>query len=253
MSKSQAALFGVPISWIAMVAAILGGSSLIPLFFFAGGGGYTSLGYALVPLMGLVLGPYGGFIAGLIGGLIAWAIMPAAVLGGPITVFLDWAMVPLIVGLIINKKWHIAVALQILAIVFYNVFPWYIPGPPTFATPAQPFYFLSGYWYYTGLILTLVTGRKIPEWIRSNDKLRVAISLIILEWASNEAMECMGWAWYAYLFFLPPDFVAFVSAFAVPWQRILTLIVVVGIGVPLLEGLKKSGLRKIPGSVWSLD
>jgi len=251
MSKAQATVFGVPISWIAMIAAILGGSSIIPIFYFYGGAGYMSLGYALCPLMGLVLGPYGGFIAGLIGGLIAWIIMPPAVLGGPVTVILDWAMVPLIVGLIVNRKWHIAVVLQIIAFIFYNLFPFYIPGPPTFANPPQPFYALSGYWYYIGLPLLVATGRKIPEWIRSGDKKKVALSLIVLEWASNEAMECWGWSWYAYLFGLPAAFVATVSAFAVPPQRIIALIVIIAIGIPLLEGLKKSGLRRIPGTAWS--
>jgi len=39
MSKSQALIFGVPISRIAMISAILAGSSIVPLFFFAEEGG----------------------------------------------------------------------------------------------------------------------------------------------------------------------------------------------------------------------
>jgi len=251
MSKAQATVFGVPISWIAMIAAILGGSSVVPLYFFAEGGGYMSLGYALVPLVGLIIGPYGGFLAGLIGGTIAMFIMPAAVSGGfPYVIFL-WAMPPLMTGLAANGKWKLVVPIDIVCLLVYNFIPYYFPGPPTYDLPPQPFYAISAYWYYIGIILLIATGFKLPEWIRSSDKTKLALSIIILEWISCEVMELVAWAWTAYLFNIPPIVVASVVAFAVPWQRVLVLIVEVAIGVPLIEGLRKSGLRKIPMAVWS--
>ena len=251
MAKSQAAIMGVPISWIAMVSAIIAGSSVVPLFFFAEGGGYMSLGYALCPLMGLVLGPYGGLIAGFIGGTIAMFIMPAAVSGGFPYVIILWALPPFIVGLAANGKWKWIIPIYVADVIIFNYIPYYFPGPPAYPLPNQPFYSLSVYWYYIGIILLLATGFKLPEWSRSKDKTKLALSLIIFEWISNEPMELAAWAWTAYLFGLPPDLVAWICAFAVPWQRVLTLIVFVAVGVPLLEGLRKSGLRRIPGAVWS--
>ncbi|MGQ4913500.1 MAG: hypothetical protein ACP6IU_01990 [Candidatus Asgardarchaeia archaeon] len=251
MSKAQATIFGVPISWIAMVSAILAGSTVIPLFFFAGGVGYMSLGYALCPLMGLVLGPYGGFIAGLIGGTIGMFIMPAAIAGGFPQVLFDWAMPPLITGLVANRKWKIAVPIVFAGFIMYNLVPYYIPGPPAYPTPPQPAFFLAPYWYYIGGILLLLTGSKLPDWVRSDDKKKLLASLIIFEWISNEPMEALGWSYWNALLALDPNLVIWILVFNIWWQRILTLIAVGAIGVPLIEGLRKSGLRQIPGSVWS--
>ena len=253
MSKSQAAIFDVPISWIAMISAILAGSSIVPLFFFAEGGGYMSLGYALVPLVGLIIGPYGGFVAGLIGGTLAMFIMPAAVSGGFPYVVLLWATPPLITGLAANGKWKWIIPIYLFDVTLYNVFPYYIPGPPTYSLPPQPFYMIAPYWYYIGIILLLATGFKLPEWVKSSDKFKLSLAIIIFEWISCEPMELAAWSWTAFLFSLPPELVAAISAFAVPWQRVLTLIVEVAIGVPLLEGLRKAGLRKIPGAAWSIE
>ena len=252
MSKAQATIKGVPLSWIAMVSAILAASSAIPLFFFAGGVGYMSIGYALCPLMGLVLGPYGGFIAGLIGGTLAMFIMPPAVAGGIPIVFVDWAMPPLMTGLAAQGKWKKVLPIVIFDYLMFNLVPYYIPGPAAgYPNPPQPWFALSIYWYYIGGILLVLTGYKLPEWVRSDDKKKLALSLIIFEWISNEPMEALGWIWWNYAFNIPPDLVIWICMFNVPWQRVLTLIAVVAIGVPLIDGLKKSGLKRIPGSAWS--
>lgn len=251
MSKAQATIMGVPLSWIAMVSAILAASTVIPLFFFAGGIGYMSLGYALCPLMGLVLGPYGGFIAGLIGGTIGMFIMPAAIAGGFPQVLFDWAMPPLITGFVAKGKWKEMIPLHIIAFTMFNLVPYYIPGPPAYPTPPQPWFALAPYWYYVGGILLVVTGHKLPEWVRSDDRRKLLISLLIFEWISNEPMEALGWSYWNMFWNLPPDLVIFICVFNVPWQRILTLIAIGAIGVPLIEGLRKSGLKRIPGSAWS--
>jgi len=58
MSKSQALIFGVPISWIAMISAILAGSSIVPLFFFAEGEGYFRASNFIYCSSGIFLFPW---------------------------------------------------------------------------------------------------------------------------------------------------------------------------------------------------
>ena len=249
--KAAATIGGAPISWVALMGALLGGGTIIPLVYYIEGGGYHSLSYALIALNSCILGPYGGAVAAIIGGIIAMFLAPGAASGQLWSVLWDYAMPALMAGFIINRKWKWCLPVWIGGFIVYNTIPWYWPGPPAFPNPPQPFYFLSGWWDYLSIVWLLVLGRNIiPEWIRSDDKKKMAFALAFLHWTAAQMSHLWGWSYWVTLFVMPPELVAIIQGFSVPWERAVLMVVSAIIGVPVLRALKRSGLRRIPTSAW---
>ncbi len=74
---SRATIAGAPVAYVAMLAAVIAGLSLIPFSIVLGtGGGTFPLSEALFALMGVVLGPRAGAVTVLVGRLIGVGFAP---------------------------------------------------------------------------------------------------------------------------------------------------------------------------------
>jgi len=74
---SRAAIAGAPVAYVAMLAAVIAGLSLIPFSIVVGtGGGTFPLSEALFALVGVIVGPSAGAVAVLVGRLIGVGLAP---------------------------------------------------------------------------------------------------------------------------------------------------------------------------------
>ena len=250
---SSTNVFGAPISWVALFAAILGGTSLIPLVFYGEGGGYLSLNIFLTPLVGMVLGPYAGAAAALVGAIIAIFFSPASVPGHIFQMW--WLVIPALVGgWMVSGRVRYALALAPFAILSYNIIPFYIPGPPVYGTPPQPFFAMSGWFLYIGILMwfTPLSFKYVPKWLRLGDSKRVFIAYLLAVWMCEPMGELLsGYPGFSVVFNLPPTLVATIAAFGVPWQRALAYPAAAIVASAIIIGMRKAGLRKIPRSILS--
>jgi hypothetical protein len=248
--ESVATIFGAPISWVALYAALVGATSLIPLIFYAEGGGYTALSSPLGLFAGLVLGPIPGFIATLAGSIIILMLNPAAMSVGPIGL-VNPSIQPLFAGLVVNKKWYYATGAGIVAqIVGFQIVPWIFPGPIAgYATHDPVAMFMATWVYWGGVVVGLITFPTIvPKWIMSNDPKKLFVCNLCLMWG---VFDGIGGTWWAnnLIFGTPPGLVIFITTYLVPWQRLIAYPAAAIIGSSLIIALRKAKLRKIPGSI----
>ena len=246
---TTATIGGAPVSWVALMGALLGGGTIIPLIYYIEGGGYHSLSYAVIVLVACILGPWGATTSGLIGGIIGFFLAPGTDLS---TVFTYYVLPPLAAGLILNGKWKYVVWVPLIGLIFYELVPWYWPGDPRLGALPQPLLAFSPWYDFLSFPLLITVGRKkVGEWIRGNDKKKMFFGILLLQWISAEMWHLWGWAFYLEFFVpFPAYVVAVIEAFTVPFERLMLQIVAGIVGVPILQTLRKSGLRKIPGAVW---
>lgn len=247
----RAAIFGAPLSWIAIFGAVLGATAIIPMIYYMEGGAVFPLATSLLPLTGLVLGPYAGAVAGLIGGIIGLFINPSAFSTGALGIIDSWILPPLAAGLIANKKWYALVPVWIILSAIWLTVPYSWPGPPAFP-PADPNMWIGIAWMVGGgLFITVVLGYKfLNNWLRTEDPKRLFVAVFFVAWVAREIGHLMGWIWYDIYFSFPPSLNIWLGEFAVPWQATIFYVVSAIIGTAILRGLKRSGLKKIPRAVW---
>jgi len=245
----SSAIGGAPISWVALMGALIGGGSVIPLIYYVEGGGYHSLSYALICVIAAILGPWGAGAAAFIGGVISMFLAPGF---QPQQILIYYMGPTIIAGLILNRKWKWVVWVPALGILWYLFVPWYIPGDPRIGNIPQPFMAASGWYNYAALPLMLTVGRNlVPNWVAGSDKKKMFVGLMLLSWISTQSCHLWGWA-ISILFYypIPAMVVAVLMAVTVPFERLMLQILSGLIGVPLLLSMRRSGLRKIPGAVW---
>jgi hypothetical protein len=244
-----ATIGGAPVSWVALMGALLGGGSIIPLIYYIEGGGFHSLSYAVIAIVACLLGPWGAGVSAFIGWAIAMFLAPGTTIEA---LFVNYSGPAIIAGLILNKKWKWVVWIPALGIPFYLLTPWYWPGDPRLGALPQPF--LAASVWYDGLSfpLMITVGRNlVPDWVRGNDKKKMFFGLMLLHWIAAQSCHLWGWTtWLLFYYPIPAYVVAVLSAIAVPFERVILQVVSGIIGVPLLLSLRKSGLRRIPGAVW---
>ena len=245
-------VYGVAIAWVVIYGALIGVTSLIPLFPYVGGGGYLPLAVAFSAMAPLIMGP-AGIVAAFFGGIIGMFISPAAYPLGLLDVILTATLPAVFVTLTVNNnKYWMFTGIIFLAIgIWFEVFPFYIPGGGPFTPPPQPGYtIITLYYWLPWLIIELTPlGTKlIPEWIRgSGTKQYIGLFLAML-------MSLLIWAipWflpYWYLFGYAGT-LSYAVAIAYSWWFPALSIIITIITIPIIEGLKRSGLPKIPMAVW---
>jgi len=240
---------GAPISWVALMGALLGGGSIIPLLYYVEGGGFHSLSYAVIAIVACLLGPWGAAASATIGWAIAMFLAPGTTID---SLLINYAGPALIAGLILNKKWKWIVWVPAIGIIWYELTPWYWPTYPAMGALPQPFLALAVWYDALSLPLLLTVGRsKISDWIRGSDKKKMFFGLMLLHWIAAQSCHLWGWTtWLLFYYPVPAYVIAVLSATAVPFERLMLQVISGIIGVPLLLSLRKSGLRKIPGAVW---
>lgn len=256
-AKSAATIAGAPISWVAIIGALMGAGQLVPLVYYVEGGGYHPLSKALYVPVAAILGTWGGVVAITIGGIIALFLAPGAASGLISSLAFDYIMLAVVIGWSLNGKWRECAVLWAIGVVVYILFPWIIPGQAFVegAGIVGPYtfwpWFIGANWFDIGSIIPvlILVRSKLPQWIRSEDPKLMAAAIVFTVWVS-QISHLYGWGYYSLLYTVPAELIAILSAFSVPLERVVLAVVGALVGVPLLRTLRKSGLRSIPGSAW---
>jgi len=225
---------GAPISYVALFAAAIGVTALIPFSILIGTGQAFPFSEFLIPLSGIVLGPIGGLVAGLVGGFIGLAIAPYTAPNGilaPITP----ALGAMAVGFLVQKgkrAWWgtaiLAVALGIFTIkglVINGVYPLWLIGAVAVA--------------WIALILELTPLRPLAAgWLRSKNFGLVAVGLVIISFMGTSTAMIVNNAIGFFLFQIPND----IWPIFIPVVQTERSIVTVGatiIGLGVIAGLRQ--------------
>jgi hypothetical protein len=247
---------GASIAWITLYGALCGVTSLIPVFPYVGGGGYVPLQTMFSAIAPILLGGVGGIVAATVGGVIGMFIAPAAFPLQLVDVILTGTLPALVVMLMMNShmRWLWAVIWCVVIGIFGTLFPFYVPGAAAgFATPANPVTYVllvAYYWVIPLIILISPLGRKlVPEWIRGQDRKYKYIGLFIT-FICGLFTWFLPWSlpyWYVYAY-APAAGVATLIGY-MWWVPLFSLVITI-ITVPLVEGLRRSGLPKVQGAIW---
>ncbi|MEM2896423.1 MAG: hypothetical protein QXG01_02430 [Candidatus Bathyarchaeia archaeon] len=253
---------GAPISQVAIWAAIIAVTGMIPFSVVIGGGGTFPISSTLAPLSGILLGPIGGFVAVIIGGYIDLAIAPyTATLG----LASPWslAIATLCAGLIAYKPknyWWIPAILAPVAIFWtYASFP--IAGLTfPYAKPLAPFEWLEG--PYVGFllgwtdawpswILFLATVKWLRKWISSTSPIKVGAAIWIITYFTLSGIEhYIGWGIFEIMYKLTLDVCVWVILLFTWWERLVMATVGGIIGTAVVFALRRAGLRKPEYTIW---
>lgn len=232
-------LFGVPVAYIAIWAAVYAVASILPAIPLVGGGTFGAQEFIL-PLAGILFGPIGGAIAAGLGGLIASFIGPATAYFGVFT-FYSHAIGAFVAGLLMqNTKTSrlISLALLIVAMAAWPLLPW-------FSTIGSYVYAEWAYWpmHLTALIGLLLTPWAVEK-IRTFDPKQVWMGVAVISWTAymiNHVWVSLG---FSYLYPQGPE--SWVFAFwsgIVPAQRLLLTAASTIVGAALIVGLHRAGVR----------
>ncbi|MHA1713204.1 MAG: hypothetical protein ACTSW4_04060 [Candidatus Ranarchaeia archaeon] len=254
--RAAATIGGAPISWVAIIGALMGAGTMVPLVYYVEGGGYHPLSKALYVPVVAILGPIGGVAAITIGGIIALFIAPGAASAFLVSLAFDYILLATVIGLILNGQWKWCIPLWIIGTLVYALFPWFIPGPAFVNAVGlvgpYDFYplFIAANWFDLSSILVILIFRNlIPKWIRSDDSKLMVLAICLTVWGS-EISHLYGWGAWAIIYSSPAELIAILSAVSVPLERTVLAFVGSLVGVPLIKTLRKSGLRSIPNSAW---
>jgi hypothetical protein len=153
-----------------------------------------------------------------------------------------------------HMRWLWAAIWCVVIGIFGTLFPFYVPGAAAgFATPANPVTYVllvAYYWVIPLIILISPLGRKlVPEWIRGQDRKYKYIGLFIT-FICGLFTWFLPWSlpyWYVYAY-APAAGVATLIGY-MWWVPLFSLVITI-ITVPLVEGLRRSGLPKVQGAIW---
>ena len=253
--KKSGRIGGASIAWVTLFGALIGVTSLIPIFPYVGGGGYVPLATPFAAIAPLLLGPVGGIVAAIIGGVIGMFIAPAAYPLQLVDVIIGAAAPAILTALMIkdNRFWKITVPLFIIVGIAGWLVPFYLPGAAGgFGRVPEPLYFiLTGlYWIPSTIIAATPLGtRLIPQWAVSKDR-RQRYGGIFLAILAAMFVWWIPWTRpYWYLFNYTPEVGVATSIGYSWWVPALSAITAV-ITIPIIEALERSGLPKVEGSIW---
>jgi hypothetical protein len=246
---------GASIAWVTLFGALIGVTSLIPIFPYVGGGGYVPLATPFAAIAPLLLGPWGGIVAAIIGGVIGMFIAPGAYPLQLIDVIIGAALPALLTALMIhgNRFWKITVPLFVLIGIAGWLVPFYLPGEAGgFGRVPEPVYFLltALYWIPSTIIALSPLGtRLIPKWVTEKKRttryagIFLAILVALFVW-------WIPWTrpyWYAFNY--TPE-VGVATSIGYSWWIPAFSAITAIITVPIIEALERSGLPKIEGAIW---
>lgn len=252
--KSATAIWGTPIAWIVIYGALCGATALIPIFPYVGGGGYLPLSAALAAIAPMLMGP-AGIIAAFLGGIIGMFIAPAAYPLGLADAVITGTLPAVFVSLTANddKYWYLTVPLIVAVGILHLVFPFYIPGGDPFTAPPQPYYTLIAAWFFVPWAIIMISPlgtNYVPKWLRSEDRQKMYAAMFI---AYISALGPWMHPWfipYWYLFGYSGALGAATLTGYSWWFPALSAVITL-ITVPIIEGLRRSGLPPIRLAVWS--
>ena len=222
---------------------------MIPTFAMVGVSGAFSLADVIAPLYGIILGPFAGVISIIVGTVLAMAFgRPVIFLGLD---FLPSAMDALVVGLLVQRKRLPAITLYL---VFFITF---LANPYTaiFVPVSVPFLNLNTFFLYPWLhfvaLLVLISplSKKAADWVNEASLINLAPGILILVFIGTFTQHLVGGLLYETVLGMfigkaPEVFRLLWNTvfWLYPFERAFIIILSTVIGVPLVKGLKSSGL-----------
>jgi len=190
--KSRGRVLGVPVSLLAIWAALFLASSAIPALPVPGMSGMITVNAIVTAISGLILGP-GAAVANAAGAIVAQILFPYGFSLGPLG-FLTVTLGGLVAGLIMAGKWKLAGSIELCVLGAWYVNPqswqpfmWAVPLP------------------YSAVTVLLILVKPLREWTRhqifvQNKKwMWLAIFFIVTaahsaEYLTTNAMT--NWMWH---------------------------------------------------------
>lgn len=217
---------------IAVYAAILAASALLPSIPLVGTGGSFSVSTALVPLAGVFFGPIAGALCAAIGGFIGQLIAPATAVIGVAT-FVSAVIAAFVAGLLCEgKKWG---PLSALGVGLAFVALWF-----THPVGRDSWMFASVF-YGSGLLAIVLGFFLCNRWLKKSNFVLKAIAVFIACYAGMVFSAAFVNYVCLYLYGLTNE-VWSVLTFVAPLERAIFSAGSLVVGTPLLIGLPKIGV-----------
>jgi uncharacterized membrane protein len=215
---------------MAVWAALLAVSKLLPSIPIVGTGATFSISTILTPLAGILFGPVPGVIIASVGGFIGQMIAPHTAWMGIFT-FLIGVFNAYAAGCVVSKKWYIPIGIILLGSVLWVLNP---IGKEALMIPAV--------FYSSGILAALLSGFLGRKWLLMDKSILKFIAIIF---ASYTGFVCAS-AYANYvgglLMMQWPASMWNALAFVSPFERLIFSTGAAIVGVPLLFGLPKIGL-----------
>jgi hypothetical protein len=249
-AKSAVGIFGAPLSWVALVGALIGAMAIVPFLFYPLGGGFLSAGVGIFgPIGGILLGPWAGCVAGIIGGVIGMIISPAAYPLGFVDVTLSGALLPLSWGLMQPRYRKIVIWYYPLILIAATIIPYHWPGEAVgLGGVSEPTNILQWSHGWIGMILYLFLAPKIWDLYRS-EKTSTSFIGFLLNMFMATPLWMTVWVFPWYLMIRLPFDIAAPNSWANWWVTVIPMTLTSSIiGFFLIRAIKQGNLRRIPGS-----
>ncbi len=210
---------------IAVWAAVIAVSTLLPAFPVIGTGATLSVGDAIVVLGGILFGPWAGGIAAGVGGFIGQLIAPHGNIFGPLQFTIGIAAA-VASGLAMQRKW----GYPMLAWLFFGGVWYLFPlGREAWATPIL---------YLLGVFACIVGWIWGKNWLISKNRGTMFFGIFVCALIGVLIAQSNGNLWALVMFALPAP-IWFSVLLISPVERIGFGLIAAAIGTPLLIGLPK--------------
>jgi len=236
------------VALIAMFAALYAVLRIIPTVPMVGVAGASfSVSDVAAPIYGTLLGPLTGGLSVFVGTFLAMALGKSAPFLG--LDFLPATVNVIAIGLLLKRKWLIAVILNAVLLVAFLLHPFTsiivsIPiGETTFSFPFA--------WLHIVAFIVLISplGRKAADWVLTFEPYNIAKGLTVLVFVGTMMQHLMGNLLYETIFgqvlqyYSQVDFATIIWPsvfFLYPLERLALVIFTVLIGIPVIRALKNT-------------
>jgi hypothetical protein len=245
--RTTRGIFGSPIAYVALMAAVVAVFQLIPFSVVLGPGISFPLSLAIIGLVGILLGPWAGAVAVAIGSGIGVLIAPHTAFLGPLTI-VAMVLTPIGTGLITNGK-RVIVGFFLIAVaaIWWALFLATNGWPEVTTALLQPWrYLLPG-------ILLLLPGLtdKAVRLLKSENRLALGAALGYIIWIGGSIDHSFSAiVGNLILFQLPEDVWSFLILFVIGAERGALALVGLIVGIGVIFGLRQMGARKPTMGIW---
>jgi len=247
-TSTRVTIGGAPISYVALFAAALGITALIPFSIMTTGKAFP-VSELLIPLTGIVLGPVGGFVAGLVGGAIGLAIAPYTAPNG-ILAPLTPALGAMAIGFLMqrnNRKWW-GVAILAAALVVFS-FKGVVINK---VSPA--------YWLFLAVIVAWISlvfavtplTKLVSNWLRSANLGLLTAGLVVATFVGTSTAMIVNNAIGYFLHEVPNDIWPIFPPI-VTGERLIITVAGTILGVAIIAGLRRLRLVRPTEGAWYED
>ncbi|MCL4459628.1 MAG: hypothetical protein M1136_02100 [Chloroflexi bacterium] len=242
----RAGIFGAPVSYIALLAAVTAAFQLIPFSVVLGPGLSFPLSLAIDSLVGILLGPWAGGLAVLIGSVIGIMIAPHTAFLGPFTIAVV-TLPAIVAGLIVIRQYYVAAA-----IMFAGGLWWVISYAMILHYP-DPKVYLYPWRYFVPAVLLLfpALNEKALRLLQSENRLGIAVAVGYISWIGSQSGHFISaTVGDIYLFRLPQDVLNALIFIITPGERAVLDLVAMVVGLGVITGLRQMGARRPAQGIW---